>query len=127
MTLNLALSFAFSALFARIGWMPHGGLALAISLSTAIEMAALLVLMRRRLRGLNGPYLWRGFAQAALATIGMSAAIWLWLLQPGPAWLVALGGVSLGALVYLGAVWALKVPELGMLISGVTRRFRPAS
>lgn len=127
MTLNLALSFGFSALFARMGWMPHGGLALAISFSTALEMIALLVLMRRRLKGLNGTHLWRGVAQAAVATLGMSAVLWLWLLQTGPAWLVALGGVGLGALVYLGAVWALKVPELGMLIAGLTRRFRPAS
>jgi peptidoglycan biosynthesis protein MviN/MurJ (putative lipid II flippase) len=107
--------------------MPHGGLALAISFSTALEMIALLVLMRRRLKGLNGTHLWRGVAQAAVATLGMSAVLWLWLWQTGPAWLVALGGVGLGALVYLGAVWALKVPELGMLIAGLTRRFRPAS
>ncbi len=127
MTLNLIFSFAFSALFTRLGWMPHGGLALAISFATALEMVALFILMRRRLKGLNGLHLWRGFAQAGLATIGMSAVIWLWLLQAGPAWFIALGGVILGALVYFGAVWALKVPELGILMAGLTRRFRPAS
>ena len=126
MTLNVAFSFAFSAVFAQIGWMPHGGLALANSLATALEMTALFILMRRRLKGLNGLHLWRGFAQAALATFGMSVVIWLWLLQEGPAWLIALGGVAVGTLVYLAAIWALKVPELGMLIAGVSRRFRPA-
>ena len=127
MTLNLLFSFAFSALFTQLGWMPHGGLALANSLATALEMTALFILMRRRLKGLNGSHLWKGFAQAALATLGMSAVIWLWLLQAGPAWYIALGGVALGALVYLGAVWVLKVPELSVLIAGLTRRFRPAS
>src|SRR5258708_27543173 len=34
-SLNIILSFAFSALFTRIGWMPHGGLALANSLATS--------------------------------------------------------------------------------------------
>ncbi len=127
MTLNVAFSFAFSGIFTRVGWMPHGGLALANSFATALEMTALFILMRRRLKGLNGTRLWRGFAQAALATLGMSAVIWLWLLQAGPSWFIAVGGVAVGALVYLAAVWALRVPELGMLIAGVTRRFRPAS
>jgi putative peptidoglycan lipid II flippase len=127
MTLNVLFSFAFSALFTQIGWAPHGGLALANSFATALEMTALFVLMRQRLRGVNGMHLWRGLAQAASATLGMSIVIWLWLLQTGPAWFIALGGVALGALVYLAAIWALKVPELGILIAGLTRRFRPAS
>jgi putative peptidoglycan lipid II flippase len=127
MTLNVIFSFAFSSLFMRVGWMPHGGLALANSLATALEMSALFLLMRSRLEGLKGLHLLRGFLQAALATLGMSAALWLWLLQPGPAWLVSLGGVALGGLVYVAVIWALRVPELGMLIAGVARRFRPAS
>src|SRR5512135_3750352 len=101
MSLNVILSFGFSSLFARVGWMPHGGLALANSLATALEMSALLFLMRRRLHGLNGAHLLRGFAQAGLASLGMSVVIWLWLLQPGSSWLVSLGGVALGGLVYL--------------------------
>ncbi len=127
MTLNVVLSFAFSSLFMRLGWMPHGGLALANSLATALEMGALFVLMRRRLSGINGSHMLRGFLQAGLATLGMSAVIWLWSIMPGPAWFVALGGVALGAVVYLAVIWALKVPELGMLIAGLTRRFRNAT
>ena len=126
MTLNVAFSFAFSSLFLQIGWLPHGGLALANSLATALEMTALFVLMRRRLNGLNGLHISRGFLQAAAATLGMSAVIWIWSIRPGPAWLVALGGVALGALVYFAVIWALRVPELGMLIAGLTRRLRHA-
>jgi putative peptidoglycan lipid II flippase len=127
MTLNIVFSFAFSALFVRMGWMPHGGLALANSLATALEMTALLVLMRQRLHGLDGLHLARGLAQAAVATLGMGAAIWFWARTPGPAWLLGLGGVVLGTLVYLVAIWALRVPELAAVVSGVARRLRHAS
>ena len=54
MTLNLVLSIAFSALFTAIGWMPHGGLALANSMATALETILLLALISRRLNGLEG-------------------------------------------------------------------------
>ena len=54
MSLNVVFSFLFSDLFEKVGWMPHGGLALANSLATALEMVALLVLMRRRLDGIHG-------------------------------------------------------------------------
>ncbi|MDP2975227.1 MAG: murein biosynthesis integral membrane protein MurJ, partial [Anaerolineales bacterium] len=51
MSLNVVFSFAFSALFTQIGWMPHGGLALANSLATELEAVTLFLLMRRRLKG----------------------------------------------------------------------------
>ena len=54
MSLNVGLSYLFSFLFARAGWMPHGGLALANSLATFLEMGALLFFMRRRLIGIEG-------------------------------------------------------------------------
>ena len=56
MSLNLAFSFLFSAWFERLGWMPHGGLALANSLATALEMVGLLYFMRRRLDGLRSAF-----------------------------------------------------------------------
>ena len=127
MSLNIVFSFAFARLFAEIGWMPHGGLALANSLATALEMTALFLLMRRRLEGIDGAYLARGFLQAALATLGMSAVVWLWSLATGPAWLIGLGGVALGGLSYVAAIWALRVPELGMLVAGLSRRLRRAA
>ena len=111
MGLNIALSVIFSALFAHVGWMPHGGLALANSLATALEMIGLLLLMRRRLNGLEGRNVFLGAGQAALASLAMTLALWFWLdRMPGRAnWLIAGGGVMLGAGVY----------GLGMLILGV--------
>lgn len=111
MGLNVVFSILFSAWFNRIGWMPHGGLALANSLATALEAAGLLYLMRRRLEGLEGSRLVQGAWQAGLATLAMGAALWAWLGLVGgqAAWLVALGGVALG-----GVVYALVALAVGM-------------
>ena len=38
--------------------------------------------------------------------------------------ILALGGVTLGGLVYLAASWLLRVPELRQVIGGVTRRLK---
>ena len=117
MSLNLGFSFLFTWLFGLIGWMPHGGLALANSLATALEMLGLLFFMRRRLGGLQLKMIGGGLLKAALATLAMSAAItaWLFLTSGHSNWLIALGGVAVGVLVYLAAVILLKVPELQML------------
>jgi hypothetical protein len=39
-------------------------------------------------------------------------------------WVVALGGVVLGGVIYLMGVLILKVPEIQMLIGMITRRLR---
>src|SRR4030065_2852587 len=54
MGLNVLFSVLFSRWFASIGWMPHGGLALANSLATGLEAACLLILMRQKLGGVDG-------------------------------------------------------------------------
>ena len=61
MTLNILFSYALAALFSSWGWMPHGGLALANSLATGLEGAALWLIMRRRLAGMQGAqvFYWR--------------------------------------------------------------------
>lgn len=126
MTLNVLFSFGFSALFGKIGWTPHGGLALANSLATALEATTLFVLMHRRLKGLAERHIQTGFAQAALATLAMSAVLLLWLRMERPAWLIGLGGVALGGLVYALAVWAMKVPELVIVLDRIARRLKRA-
>ncbi len=126
MTLNVVFSFAFAAGFARLGWMPHGGLALANSLATALEMTALFILMRRRLKGIDGSTIWRGFAQAALGTLGMGLVILLWSGASGSVWLFGLGGVALGGAAYGLAMWVLKVPELATALDALARRLKRA-
>lgn len=114
MALNVLFSYAFAALFTSWGWMPHGGLALANSLATALEMVVLFFLMRKRLRGIGGGEILRGGLKAALATVGMALALWGWLSKWGGAavWLAAGGGVLLGGAVYAGVILALGVKEV---------------
>jgi putative peptidoglycan lipid II flippase len=126
MSLNIVFSFAFSALFASLGWMPHGGLALAMSVATFLEMIALYVLMRRRLKGLDSLNIGHGLLQAALATIVMSGIILGWL-QWGSnysVWIVAPVGIVAGGIVYVLILFILRVPELRELISAIRRRFK---
>jgi putative peptidoglycan lipid II flippase len=128
MTLNVIFSFVFAGLFRQVGWMPHGGLALANSLATALEATALFVFMRQRLNGIEGKYVARGFAACALASVGMGAGLWFWTLATVslPGWIVALGGVVLGGILYGTAVLLLRVPEIQILLGSIKRRLLPA-
>jgi putative peptidoglycan lipid II flippase len=124
MGLNVVFSFAFSALFARLGWAPHGGLALANSLATALEATALFVTMRKRLDGIDGTHLLRGLSLALGGTLAMSAVLLLALrLFPGrPAWLLAPGGILAGGLTYALTLAALRAPEWQALMIALRRR-----
>jgi putative peptidoglycan lipid II flippase len=124
MGLNVVFSFAFARLFRQLGWMPHGGLALANSLATALEATTLFIVMRHRLNGMEGGYLARGFAACALASLGMGAGLWFWIqaAESLNRWIVALGGVALGGIIYGIGVLMLRVPEIQILMNAITRR-----
>jgi len=128
MGLNVIFSVLFSNWFARIGWMPHGGLALANSLATGLEAGSLWIFMRRRVGGLEGQRVLKGTGQALLATIVMGFVVWGWLglTNEHQAWLVGGGGVVLGGMVYGLIVIALKVPEVQAVLNLLKRRLRPA-
>jgi putative peptidoglycan lipid II flippase len=98
--------------------MPHGGLALANSLATALECMVLLALLRRRTGGLEGVRLRPGLLASLGSTLAMGICLWGWLLLTrglGP-WIRGGAGVLLGAAVYLLAAWALKAPEARQLL-----------
>ena len=75
MGFNVLFSILFSRLFSQIGWMPHGGLALANSLATALEATALFIFMRQRLNGMEGRHIARGFVACAIASLGMGIGL----------------------------------------------------
>lgn len=126
MGLNVVFSILFSGWFAQIGLLPLGGLALANSLATALEATALFIFMRRRLNGLEGKFLANGFIRCTVAALGMALGLWFWIQATSGMnrWVVALGGVALGATIYLAGVLILRVPEIQMLIGMITRRLR---
>ncbi|NPV66170.1 MAG: murein biosynthesis integral membrane protein MurJ [Anaerolineae bacterium] len=55
---------------------PFAGLALAMSLATALEAATLWLLLRRRIGGIGGRRVWALTWRAALAAVGMGALVW---------------------------------------------------
>jgi putative peptidoglycan lipid II flippase len=126
MGLNVIFSFGFAWIFRQIGWMPHGGLALANSFATALEGTLLFLLMRRRLTGIEGKSILDGTLRVFIATLGMGISLWLWIQSTGGMnrWFIALGGVVLGGIIYLAGVVMLRVPEIQMLIGTITQRLR---
>lgn len=114
MSLNVVFSLLFSAWFERIGLPGLGGLALANSLATALEAAALLALMYRRLDGLHANEILRAAGGAVAATAAMGAIVWLWLRYSPSQHSLALvtGALVLGGLVYAGGLAALRINEV---------------
>jgi hypothetical protein len=82
--------------------------------------------MHRKLKGLEGANILAGTVQIALATLLMSLALWAWLAFSSgrPAWLVAGGGVAIGAGVYGLVIWISGVREARGLARVLVHRIR---
>jgi putative peptidoglycan lipid II flippase len=125
MLLNVVLSLTLPPLFEVVGWLAHGGLALANSLATTLEMIGMIWVIRGRLGGLEGhsslPMLLRSTAAALL--MGLALAALLSALPGVNSALLGAVGIVLGGLVYLGAAWALGVREVRAVALRITQRF----
>jgi putative peptidoglycan lipid II flippase len=112
MLLNILLSLLL------MGPLLHGGLALANTVATLLEMVALLALLRRRLGGLQGRRLGPAVLRALLVSVLMLPALsgllagW----PNGHPWLLGIGGMALGGLFYLLGMWLLQADELRALL-----------
>jgi putative peptidoglycan lipid II flippase len=126
MGLNVLFSIVFSKMFTSIGWMPHGGLALANSLATALEATTLYIMMSRRLKGIEGKHILRGAIPSAVAAAAMAIFIfgWLYVGRNLSVWILTPMGVAIGGGVYFATLWVLRVPELQYLVNGVLRRLK---
>jgi putative peptidoglycan lipid II flippase len=126
MSLNIVFSLLFAALFERLGWLPLGGLALANSLATTLEMAGLLWLMRRRLSGLEGAKIFKAASLSVAAALVMTGCLLFWLTASSgqPVWLVAAIGILIGGSVYAGMLFVLGVGEMKLLSRVVWQRIR---
>lgn len=124
MALNILFSLLFMRLFESVGWMPHGGLALANSLATALETVGLIILIRRKMQRINARRILSLTWRSLLAGAVMAAALWGWLIISGglPNWVIALTGIVAGALVYFVIIRILQVEEVGFLLNSIRRR-----
>lgn len=131
MLLNIALAVALIVL---LGYPettafergPFGGLALAMSIATAVESAWLWAILRRRLGGIDDRRVLDGAARTTIASGIMAAAVIgaLALLAPLPALLRLGGGTAIGALVFGGAALALGVEHAALIPRAVRRHLR---
>jgi putative peptidoglycan lipid II flippase len=122
---GLSLYFRDS-LFPALGWLPLGALALGLSLSNILEMGILLVLLSRKMGGINGRYLASGLWRMGLAAGLMALAIVpvLTLTSEQSVWIRALGGTAVGGAVYLLACGLLRVEEWQRLSGMALQRIR---
>ncbi len=114
MSLNVILSIAFSDLFISLDLMPHGGLALANTLATTLEMVVLLVLMSRKLEGIKGCQLVQAGWQTGLAALIMALGVWAWLQATTgqPYWFISLGGILIGGVLFLVSALVIGIREV---------------
>jgi putative peptidoglycan lipid II flippase len=115
-----------------IGWLSYGGLALANSIATGVEMVILLGLLGRRLGALPLRSLLISGVRLGLASGVMGVAVWGWLTWlagnpqltlglPG-GWTAALGGLLIALITYLGMSFLLRAEELRTLGALLGRR-----
>ena len=112
--------------------LSFGGLALANSIATTLEMLVLLWLLQRRLHGIHGRSILATALRSTAAAACMAGFLLLWVqwspaVLPGVAaddWLTTVGGILLGFAVYAAASYALRSEELALVLEMVRRRVR---
>ncbi|MEZ4518099.1 MAG: murein biosynthesis integral membrane protein MurJ [Chloroflexota bacterium] len=114
------------SVFPALGWLPLGGLALGFSISNILEMSVLLLLLRRKMGGINGRQLASGFWRMGLAAALMALAIVPVLRHTSEQsiWIRAIAGTAAGGAVYLLACWLLRVEEWQRLSGMALQRLR---
>lgn len=127
MSLNVGFSYLFTWLFGMRGWMPHGGLAFANTVATGLEASLLLLLMSRKLNGLEGKMILEGAMKAALAATTMGFGLWLWQIMAAHSsvWIEALGGILFGSMLFIITAFILKLNELRVGFGYLRKRLIP--
>ncbi|MCB0061063.1 MAG: murein biosynthesis integral membrane protein MurJ, partial [Caldilineaceae bacterium] len=126
----MLLNILFSFWWVRL--LGHGGLALANSIATTVEMLLLLLLLRGRIGGLDGRRLATAVGRHLVAASVMAVALGLWLRwlaaelsgAGGTTWIAAVTGVLLAAVVYGGCCLLLRCAELDPVRQLLLRKAR---
>jgi len=129
--LNLALNITF--ILTLPTYWKHAGMALATVLAEAAGMAALGIILTRRVKNIQWMEIFRSFNRCLLAALVMASAAWVAtqtlspmlgnLLPAKIAQLAAVGlAISIGALLYFALTFLLRSPELREIKSAIGRR-----
>ncbi len=131
------VGMAIVAVFANLcfgvvlmGPMRHNGLALAVSLSSSINLVLLTAALRKKLGHLGGRSIVASVVKSGVCATLMGVCVWclaLWLLPTnGPGGMKTLPGflvcVAAGILIYALLSRMLNVPELQILVNMVRKR-----
>jgi putative peptidoglycan lipid II flippase len=116
--------------FLLVGPLRQGGLALATSLASYLNLVVLYWVFRRRLGAVDETRLARSVGRTLAASVVMGLACWwvaeeLNLLAVSSFALLAagcLGTIAFGVVIYLGLAWVLRAEELGEVYTLVTGR-----
>lgn len=114
---NVALSLSLPRVFGWLDWPPFAGLALANAIATLLELALLLLLMRRRTGGLEGQRMWITLAKGGAASLIMGGALigWRVLTRYTSVWVNGGFGILFGLAVFFFTARLLRVEELELL------------
>ncbi len=124
--LNIALALAL------VGRYGLRGVVASYSVAYAVSAVVALVVLRRRVGGLDGSTLVTSVARIAVAAVAMALVVWpVSRLLGGETGLagivrVAVGTVA-GLVVYVGALWLTRSPDLAWVTDRLGRRRAPSA
>jgi putative peptidoglycan lipid II flippase len=103
------------------------GLALANMTAASLEMVLLIIVIRKRLGGLDDRRVALSALKTTVASVAMGLVVWGFLAVAASASVVvrAVGGMIIGAGVFFSAAWLLRSDELRAVLGALTRRLRP--
>lgn len=124
MILNILLSLWW------VADLQHGGLALANSVATTLEMLLLLWLLRGRIGGLDDIRLLKAIGRHLIAALGMGIGLWGWLtwlprqlIADGYIeWISVGGAIPLALVIYGGVCWLLHSEEVQPALALLRRK-----
>ena len=107
----------------------HGGLALATSLASILNLGLLVYALKNKLGGLGWKSIARSFCKTLVSSIAMGLAAWaaglVFLSEQYPTLAGLLGGVAaciaIGIFTYAGVAYVLKSSELHVVLAEVRK------
>jgi len=133
--LSVSLSIALNWLFLHYTQLGVGGFALSFSIMGMVNLFLLLIILRKKINGIDGQAIVLSFLKTLGASLGMTGAIYLVqrivsdlagrLVLSGH-WKAALEvacGMAVGIPVFFLAAWLLKMDEIALTIRTFKRKF----
>ena len=105
-----------------MGPLQHGGLALATSIASFVNLAILIYLIRGRLGNIDGPRILRSFFMLSFASVLMGGFIYTGWEYFFPTEYTVAGlviAITLSVVVYMAVVWILGLEELRDIVNSV--------